>query len=287
MTVSMADYKSNDPIAWCPGCGDFGILMAVKQALVALELRPRDICMVSGIGQAAKLPHYLLGNVFNGLHGRALPVATGVKLANPQLTVLAIGGDGDGYAEGGNHFIHALRRNPGITYIVHDNRVFALTKGQASPLSVPGFVTSTTPWGQIASPFEPLATAIVHDASFVARGYSGDPDHLASLIQEGVRCGGFALINVLQVCVTYNKINTMAWYKERVYKMEEYSHDRRDAETALRKAAEWGKRIPIGVFYRGSRPAYETQVPALKNGIVPARAPLERHDVNSVLNEFY
>ncbi len=255
--LTIEDYKSHDPIAWCPGCGNFGILAAMKKALVALELRPQDICMVSGIGQAAKLPHYLKGNVFNGLHGRTLPVATGIHLANPELKVIAIGGDGDGYAEGGNHFLHALRRNPHITYIVHDNQVFGLTRGQTSPTSDAGYVSTTTPWGQIAGSFNPIAVAIALDASFVARGFAGNIEQLSQLIQEGIRTEGFALIDVLQPCVTFNKVNTFKWYSERVYKLEE-GYDPHDRAAAFAKAYEWGDRIPTGVIYRGSRASYSS-----------------------------
>ena len=285
--VTLDDYKSTDPNAWCPGCGNFGIQAALKKALVALDLPPQRLCMVSGIGQAAKMPHYLRGNVFNGLHGRTLPVATAVKLVNPALTVLAIGGDGDGYAEGGNHFLHALRRNPNLTYLVHDNQVFALTKGQTSPTSGPGYVSGSTPWGQIAGVFNPLALAVALDAGMVARGYAGEIDHLASLIQEGIRCEGFALIDVLQPCVTFNKVNTYQWYKERVYKVDEQIYDPRDRESALKKVMEWDDGIPIGVLYRSARPAYDTLVPALQSPPPPVDATLDPRAIEALLTQYY
>jgi len=183
--VKIADYAGGKT-AWCPGCGNFGILNALKQALVALEIEPYRVLMVSGIGQAGKLPHYTKGNVFNSLHGRTLPVATGAKIVNPELIVIAVAGDGDGYGEGGNHFINAARRNNDITYLVHNNQVYGLTKGQASPTSDFGFVTKTTPQGA-DMPLNPIALAIATDASFVARGFAGDVNHLSQLIMHGVQ----------------------------------------------------------------------------------------------------
>lgn len=207
--------------AWCPGCGNFGILNALSQALDGLGLEPKDVLFVSGIGQAGKTPHYIKGNVLNTLHGRTLPTATGAKIANSGLTVIAIGGDGDGYAEGGNHFIHALRRNIDITYLVHNNQVFGLTKGQASPSSDPGMMTGTTPWGVYNEPFNPLAAAISMNGSFVARSFAGDQEHLAKTIQAAVKHPGFALVDILQPCVTFNKINTYQWYRARVYDLNQ------------------------------------------------------------------
>jgi len=256
--------------AWCPGCGNFAILDAVKAALVACDLAPHQVLLVSGIGQSSKLPHYLRCNCFNVIHGRALPAATGAKLANSTLPVIAVGGDGDGYAEGGNHFLHALRRNIGITYLVHDNQVFALTKGQASPTSDTGFHTGTTPWGLPLPPFNPVAIAVEMNVSLVARGYAGEKEHLAGLIAEGIRTPGFALIDILQPCVTFNKVNTYRWYRERCYKLDQ-SHNAADRDAALAKAREWGDHIPIGILYRGNRPAYETLVPGLKAGPLVAR----------------
>ncbi|GAF95504.1 unnamed protein product, partial [marine sediment metagenome] len=236
--VKIADYAGGKT-AWCPGCGNFGILTALKQALVALEIEPYRVLMVSGIGQAGKLPHYTKGNVFNSLHGRTLPVATGAKIANPELIVIAVAGDGDGYGEGGNHFINAARRNNDITYLVHNNQVYGLTKGQASPTSDFGFVTKTTPHGADV-PLNPIALAIAADASFVARGFAGDVNHLSQLIMQGVQHQGFALIDVLQPCPTFNHKNTYAWYRERVYKLEENGYDPGNKLAAFEKAQEWG-----------------------------------------------
>ena len=286
MMVTLDDYNSPDPNAWCPGCGNFGLQKAVKKALVALDISPRQLCMVSGIGQAAKMPHYLQGNFFNGLHGRTLPVATAIKLVNSALNVLAIGGDGDGYAEGGNHFLHALRRNPDITYIVHNNQVFALTKGQTSPTSDAGYKSGSTPWGQIAGTFNPLAMAVALDAGLVARGFTGEVDHLASLIQEGMRCEGFAFIDVLQPCISFNKVNTNKWYRDKVYKLDE-KYDPSDRNSALAKVVEWDNGIPIGVLYRSSRLAYNKLVPALQHTPPPVDATIDPQLIAPLLNKYY
>jgi 2-oxoglutarate ferredoxin oxidoreductase subunit beta len=253
------------PIQWCPGCGNFGILTAMRQALVAVGLEPHQVLMVSGIGQAGKFPHYLRCHVLNELHGRPVPAAVTAKIANHELTVIAISGDGDGYGEGGNHFISAMTRNVDMTYLVHNNQVYGLTKGQASPTSDFGFVTKTTPEGAWV-PLRPLALAVACDCSFVARGFSADTDHLAEIIQMGLRNKGFSLIEVLQPCVSFNHQNTYDWYQKRVYQLEaEAGYDPGDRLAAFARALEWGDRIPIGVIYRRERPAYETQLPALKD----------------------
>ena len=263
--VSLEDYESKDPIAWCPGCGNFSLLSALKEALVGLGKKPNEIVIVSGIGQASKTPHYLMCNAFNGLHGRTLPVATGLKLANHELTVLAEGGDGDGYAEGSNHFVHAMRRNVDITYLVHDNQVYGLTKGQTSPTSEMGYVSKTTPWGSPNPPENPLLLAIASDCSFVARGFTGDIPHLSHLIKEGIRNRGFSFIDILQPCVSFNRVNTFQWYKSRVYKIDETeAYDPSDRMRAFERTQEWGERIPIGILYRSVRPTRNEQEPAIK-----------------------
>jgi len=262
--ATLEDFHSDDPIAWCPGCGNFSILKALKQALVDIEQQPHELVIVSGIGQAPKTPHYLRCNCFNGLHGRTLPVATGIKLANHKLTVLAQGGDGDGYGEGGNHFLHAMRRNINITYLVHNNQVYGLTKGQTSPTSEYGFVTKTTPRGALSPALNPLLLAIASDCSFVARGFAGEIEHLAGLIKEGIRHKGFALIDILQPCVSFNRVNTFNWYSKRIYKIDADSqYKAEDRLNAFQKAQEWGDKIPIGVFYRNQRPTLEEQIPAI------------------------
>jgi 2-oxoglutarate ferredoxin oxidoreductase subunit beta len=268
MIVTSADYNGIAP-AWCPGCGNFGILKALNQALVELQIEPYQVLLVSGIGQAGKLPHYTRGNVLNVLHGRPLPAAIGAKVVNPELIVIAISGDGDGYGEGGNHFMHAARRNHDITYLVHNNQVYGLTKGQASPTSDKGFVTRTSLEGA-GSPLNPLSVAIAAGASFVARGFAGDTEHLSDLIKLGIKHKGFALIDILQPCVSFNHKNTYAWYKEKVYKLgNEIGYDQSDKLAAFAKAQEWDERIPIGIVYRKEMPTFEEQLPvSAKNPLV-------------------
>ena len=279
--VKMTDYAGSQP-AWCPGCGNFSILNALKKALVELDIEPHKVLIVSGIGQAGKLPHYTRGNVFNVLHGRTLPAAAGAKIANPELVVLAVGGDGDGYGEGGNHFLHSLRRNHDITYLVHNNQVYALTKGQASPTSDQGFVTKTTPHGA-STPLNSLAVAIAAGGTFVARGFSGDIDHLVGLIKSGIQHRGFALVDILQPCVSFNHKNTHAWYKERVYKMEA-AYRPSDRSAAMEKALEWGERIPIGVIYQRERPTFEDELTVLRKGPL-VKQPTDPMQVGALLDE--
>ena len=282
--VTLNDYASQVPIAWCPGCGNFGILQAVKKALVALNLEPQRVLFVSGIGQAPKLPHYTQGNVFNGLHGRTLPAATGAKIANHDLTVIGIDGDGGAYGEGVGHLLAAARRNIDMTYLVHNNQVYGLTKGQASPTSDAGFVTKTTPLGA-GQPLNPLALALASDISFLARGFAGDIEHLSGLIQAGIRFHGFALIDILQPCVSFNHRNTFQWYKERVYKVEDEGYNPSDKAAATAKAQEWGDRIPIGVIYKQERPVFEEQLPQLK-AMPLVKQPIDPMRIEALLEEF-
>jgi len=262
--VTLKDYGDYET-TWCPGCGNFSVLKAVKQALVACRLRPQDVIFVSGIGQAAKAPHYLNVNLFDGLHGRSLPVATGVKLANPGKTVIVESGDGCNYGEGGNHFLAALRRNIDVTLLVHNNQVYGLTKGQASPTSETGFVTKVQPEGVASSPFNPVAVAIALRAGFVARGFAGMVDHLALIIQEAIAHRGFSLVDILQPCVSFNKMNTFSWYKSRCKELPP-DYDPTNWEVAMKTAEEWGENIPVGILYWNNRPAFESHFPALKEG---------------------
>ncbi|MBI2939927.1 MAG: 2-oxoacid:ferredoxin oxidoreductase subunit beta [Chloroflexi bacterium] len=269
-------FNSPERPTWCPGCGDYGILNAIKSALAGLDLYPHQVMVVSGIGCGSKLPHYMHANGFNSLHGRALPIAQGIKLANYQLTVLAVTGDGDGFGIGGNHFLHTIRRNPNITHIVEDNMVYGLTKGQYSPTSPLGFVTSTSPDGTIETAINPPLLAMSAGATFVARGFAGEPKHLTQIIMQAVQHQGYALIDVLQPCVIYNKINTYDFYRARVSKLDDDpSHDPTDLQAAMAKAREWGDRIPIGILYRVTgRPTHEEQVKVLRHGPL-VRQPLD------------
>ena len=262
--VSIDDYGHYET-AWCPGCGNFSILEAVKQGLVDSGIAPHEVLVVSGIGQAAKAPHYLNANVFNGLHGRALPVATGAKLANPDLRIIVESGDGCNYGEGGNHFLAAVRRNIDLTLIVHNNQIYGLTKGQASPTSEEGLVTKAQPEGVASLPFNPIAVAVAMQASFVARGFSGMIEHLAGLIEKAIAHEGFALIDVFQPCVSFNKVNTFAWYKKRCYTLPD-EYDPSDWQAAMQTAVEWGDKIPLGIIYRNQRTSFEKRFSVLQRG---------------------
>ncbi len=262
--VSVQDYGEFET-AWCPGCGNVAILKALKQTLAGLELAPHQVLMVSGIGQAAKTPHYLRANVFNGLHGRALPTAQGAKLANPGLTVIVESGDGCSYGEGGNHFLAAVRRNVDLTMLVHDNQIYGLTKGQASPTTAEGQVTKANPGGVLNAPFKPLAVAVALGAGFVARGFSGNIAQLSELIAQAVRFPGFAMVDILQPCVSFNKVNTFAWYKERCYDIGP-EHDPEDRAAAMELALTFGEKIPLGVISVNKRPSLNSRIPALANG---------------------
>jgi len=267
--VSIEDYGVYET-AWCPGCGNFSLLEGMKKGLVKAGLEPRNVLFVSGIGQAAKAPHYLNANLFNGLHGRTLPAATGAKLANPALAVIVESGDGCCYGEGGNHFLAAIRRNIDLTMIVHDNQIYGLTKGQASPTSEEGHRTKAQPGGVILERFNPIAVAVAMQAGFVARSFTGAVDHLAEMIRLGIAHRGFALIDVLQPCVSFNKVNTFAWYKKRCYELPA-DYDPADWPAAMKAAREWEERIPIGVIYRNGRPSFESMIPVLSEGALVGR----------------
>ncbi len=218
-------FDSKQKPVWCPGCGDYGIMAALKQAFASLSLKPHQIVIVSGIGCGSKLPDYVHAYGYMSIHGRPLAVATGVKLANPELTVVVVDGDGDAYGIGGNHLIHTARRNMDITHIVQNNQVYALTKGQFSPTTERGRRTSTSPFGVIEEPIMPLALALAAGATFVARGAAFDPRYTAGLMAEAMSHSGYALLDVLQPCVSFNKINTYEWYRQRVYKVEERAQE--------------------------------------------------------------
>jgi 2-oxoglutarate ferredoxin oxidoreductase subunit beta len=249
----------NIDIAWCPGCGNFPILKILKQALAELEVKPTNLVLVSGIGQAAKIPHYLKANVFNGLHGRALPPATAIKAANPALTVIAESGDGDMYGEGGNHFLHTIRRNPDITNIVHNNMVYALTKGQASPTSQMGFRTPVQVNGVFLEPFNPLAVAIALNAGFVARAFAGDGDKTKEILKKAIKHKGYALVDIFQPCTSFNKLNTYQWFKEHTHYLED-SHNQHNRNEAFKRATETEK-LPLGIFYiNNNRTTFEENI---------------------------
>jgi 2-oxoglutarate ferredoxin oxidoreductase subunit beta len=258
----------NIDIAWCPGCGNFGILKAMEGALAEMEIPSENLVMVSGIGQAAKIPHYMKCNTFNGLHGRALPAAVAIKASNPDLVVIAESGDGDMYGEGGNHFLATIRRNPDITNIVHNNMVYGLTKGQASPTSQRGFVTPVQVAGVILEPFNPIAVAVALDASFVARAYIGDIDMTKDIIKKAISHRGYALVDIFQPCVSFNKINTYKWFKEHTYDIED-SYDPTDRVRAFEKAIDATK-FPLGVIYTNrKKPIFEQSLAAYEKDTTP------------------
>ena len=281
--VTVRDYQSAVRPTWCTGCGNFGIWNALKIALADAGLAPHQVMLVSGIGCGSKLPDYTTANGYMSLHGRTLAVATGARLANHGLKVICVHGDGDGYGEGGNHFVNAVRRNIGIVDIVQNNRVYGLTKGQYSPTSPKGFVTKTSPQGAIEEPFNPLAVALAEKGTFVSRGWSGDIVHLAWLIGEALKHRGHALVDVLQPCVSFNKMYSYDWLRPRVYKVQdEPGYDPSSAAAAFVKAQEWGERIPIGILYRTeSQPAYEELVPAL------AASPLVKQPLRAKTSQEY
>lgn len=267
--VTLADYNNDIRPTWCPGCGDYGIWNALKRAFVKAGLAPHEIMMVTGIGCGSKMNDYMRICGLNTLHGRALAVATGFKLANPAMKVIVVHGDGDGYGEGGNHFVHSARRNIGLVDLVENNHVYGLTKGQYSPTSRLGFVTKTSPTGALERPLSPLALAISQGATFVARGFSLDINGLADLVVEALGHRGYALIDVMQPCVSFNRHMDYDWYRQRIYKVEDEGHDPSDRMAAMARALEFpgGERIPTGILYRSEdSPAYEEQVGALQAG---------------------
>ncbi|HAE61945.1 MAG TPA: 2-oxoacid ferredoxin oxidoreductase [Eubacteriaceae bacterium] len=250
------EMNGNIDIAWCPGCGNFPIRESIIEALKELKVDPVNVVMTSGIGQAAKMPQYINLNYFNGLHGRGLPVAVAVKAANPELTVIAEGGDGDMYGEGGNHFIHNIRRNPDIAHIVHNNMVYGLTKGQASPTSKREFTTPIQVSGVVNEPFNPLAVAIVLGATFVARVFSADKDMVKETIKAAINHRGYALVDIFHPCVSFNKVNNYSWYKNNTYYLDE-EHDKKDMEAALKIALETEKHA-LGILYqKEGKPTFE------------------------------
>jgi len=257
VTLTPKDFATATPSWWCAGCGDYGVLSALKSACAELGLNPKDVAFISGIGCSGKISGYLHSYAFHGVHGRALPVATAVKLANRDLTVIAAGGDGDGYAIGAGHFIHALRRNTDLTYIVMDNQTYGLTKGQSSPTSATGYVAGTSPAGSAEAPINGLALALAAGGTFLARGFSAQPKQLVEMLKAAVRHKGFSVVEVMSPCVTYNKTNTYAWFKENVTDVSQTpGYDPSDRTRAFDVLSGEGK-IPLGIIYRAERPTFE------------------------------
>ena len=262
--ISTKELSTKKKNTWCPGCGNFGILAAIKDALVEQRVQRESVVLVSGIGCHGKIVNYLDVNGFHGIHGRVLPLATGIKLANPELVVIGHAGDADQYDEGWGHFSHAIRRNIDMTLIVHDNQILGLTTGQTTSTSLEGFKTKSTPHGSTNAPLNPIAVALVSHGTFVARGFAGDPKHLKLLIVEALKHRGFSYLDVLQPCVTFNYLNTYKWFRERIYKLEERGHDCTDRKAAIIRSLESGEQIPIGIFYKEEKPTYLDNMPHLK-----------------------
>jgi 2-oxoglutarate ferredoxin oxidoreductase subunit beta len=283
---SLDDYKGEIP-SWCPGCGNFNILKTFKEAMLELGVEPHQFTIVSGIGQAAKFPHYLKCNTFNGLHGRSLPVATGLKLANSSQIVIAVAGDGDCYGEGGNHLLHAMRRNINVKLFVHDNQIYGLTKGQASPTTLEGTHPKNLPFGVLSESLNPMALAVSMDCSFAARAFAGDMPHLKEMIKAAIAHKGFSLVDILQPCVSFNKVNTFESYRQRAYHMEA-DYNPEDRVGAFRKALESGDRIPLGIIYRNNRPTFDEGIPLIGEKPLAQQAPAtDMSKIAAVLKEFY
>lgn len=255
--MSVADFTTRELPNWCPGCGGFTINLAIKTALSDLGILQKDVVIVSGIGCGSKMPHFVNTYGFESLHGRGIAVASGIKLANPDLKVMVTAGDGDTYGIGGNHFMQIMRRNIDLTLVVENNAVYGLTKGQYSPTTRKGTKTPSSPFGSIEEPLNPIALAIVNGATYVARGYAHDAQHLTALLKGAITHKGFALVDILQPCASYNKVNSAEWYQKNIYKLE--GNDTSNKEEALKKAMEWDNGIPIGLFYKQTKQTYEEQ----------------------------
>ena len=286
MPLTSKDFDTIAKPDWCPGCGNFGIQVTIKQALANLNIEPHNVAMIAGIGCSSKMPHWIDTYGLHTLHGRSLPPASGVKLANPKLTVIINGGDGDGYGIGMGHFVHTMRRNIDMTYMVHNNMVYGLTKGQTTPTSMKGYKSPSTPFGAIEEPLNPIALALTMGATFVARGYAGDVAHLTKLIEEAVKHKGFSLIDVYQPCVTFNKINTYAYFVQNSVKLNTDPvnkaatdfHDTSNWDNAMKQALRTDK-LPIGIFFQTQKPTYEEQEPGMshKGEVAPGTTPLEEN----------
>lgn len=270
--------------AWCPGCGNFSILGCLTGVLNELELSPSQVVLVGGIGQAAKTNQYITANGFSGLHGRALPAAAGIKLANNNLIVIVNTGDGDSYGEGGNHFLHNIRRNADISHFVHNNQIYGLTKGQASPTSDLCGINHGKACN-IGVPFNPMLIAISAGATFVARGFSGNAEHLAKLMKAAISHKGYALVDILQPCVTFNKVNTYAFYKERIYELDS-TYDKTDKLKALEKSMEYDVKIPIGIIYEQGSNSYDAMRPALFDGTAVVDKPVSTQKITALIKTF-
>jgi len=283
--MNSTDYNTPHAPNWCPGCGDFGIWTAFKAAAAKQAWDNTNTAITAGIGCHGHIVNFVKLTSFEGLHGRALPVASGIKMANPDLNVIAFTGDGDSLAEGGNHFMHAARRNQNITVILHDNAVYGLTTGQTSPASPEGYKSKSTPEGNIDHPIHPLSLAITAGATFAARGYAANIPQITDLIIQAVNHNGFSIVDILQPCVTWNKIYTHTWYSQNIYLLDE-SYDPTDKVAALLKSMEWGeKQIPLGVIYQSNIPSCEDQLQAYQTDPTPViKRPVVKRDISDLFD---
>ena len=266
-TNKIQSFKGTVSPNWCPGCGDYGLLASTTRALEDLGYNPKDVVIVSGIGCSSNFPHFATSYGYHAVHGRALPAAMAIKSVNPDLKVIAVGGDGDGYGIGLGHFIHAIRRELDITYLVMNNQIYGLTLGQPSPTTTIHHITVTTPEGVDDNPINPITLALGAGCNFVARGFSGKTRELEELIKKGIEFPGFAFIDDLSPCVTFNKLNTYKWFKDRVYDLNEHDHNPSDPTMAFQKGLEWGDKIPIGLFYKKMIPKSEQKYNVFKQPI--------------------
>ncbi len=275
---------------WCPGCGDYGVQAGINKALADLGIARENAVIVSGIGCSSSMPHPFSTYGVHSLHGRLLPVAAGIKLANDDLTVIGAGGDGDGYGIGVGHLVHNARRNVDITYIVMNNEIYGLTTGQTSPTSLFGMKTKSTPFGSIENPENPIGVALASGATYVARAFSGDPMHMAEMIKGGIQHKGFSIIDVFSPCVTFNNINTYDWFRQRVYKLESVGHDATSISSAMERSLEtertnWEK-VPIGLFYKVERPTYAALDMTLQKGSLLKQPMPTKEKVTEILKEY-
>lgn len=275
-------YTSSET-QWCPGCGNFSILDTLVDVMNDIDIPKNDVLFMGGIGQAAKLNQFIGGNGFSGLHGRVLPAASGVHAANPNLKVVINSGEGDSYGEGGNHLIHTIRRNPDFTHFVHNNQIYGLTTGQPSPTTdiTDGIDGAINP----SIPLRPLNLALAAGATFVARTFSGDKEDLKEIMKAAIDHKGYALVDILQPCITFNKVNTFKWYKDRVKPIDN-THDVEDKEAAVKLATTWGEEIPTGIFYQVEKPVYTERRPVLDKGIIPSKEKITNKEIEDRLKLF-
>lgn len=286
--ATFKEFRNNIKPNWCPGCGDFSVQAAIQRAAANVGLEPEEVAIISGIGCSGRISGYINAYGVHGIHGRALPIAQGVKLANRELTVIASGGDGDGFAIGMGHTVHAIRRNMDITYIIMDNQIYGLTKGQTSPRSAEGFKTKSTPEGSIEHPLSPLEIAMSAGATFVAQSFSSDLKQLTSLIEEGLKHKGFSLINVFSPCVTFNKINTYDWFKENIVNLSQFpDYNPNDRVEAMNKIMETNGMLTGLIYQNTSRPSYEQLAVGFKEQALAKQSlDLPREDFDKLLAEF-